>query len=300
MSRPMTSLGYVVGRGARGMLQAPLVQALAVATIAVCMLLLGTVVLVWQNAQSIADRWGVDVPITIYLADDADAASSSELAGRIAAIPGVASTETISPELAMQRLVEGLGDDPELLAGIEADVLPTSIEVRLASEGAVADAATLAEQLRAEPIVEDVVVAGAWAERAEQLLGTLRQVAIGAAALVGFACLTIVWSTIRLAVYARRAEIQILRLVGGTAAFVRGPFVVEGLVQGALGAALAVALLWLGFAEVGPLLADAFALAFAAGGLRFLSPIECAALVGFGAALGVLGSRAAVARYVET
>ncbi len=299
MNRALTSLVYIIARGVRGMVQAPLVQVLAMATIAVCMLLLGTVVLVWQNAQSIADRWGVDVPITVYLVDEVEPAAASELASRLATVAGVSSSETIAPELALQRLVEGLGDDPGLLDGVDADVLPTSIEVRLADSSASDDAAVLAAQLRSEPIVEEVVVAGAWAERAEQLLATLRQVAIGAAALVGFACLTIVWSTIRLAVYARRAEIQILRLVGGTAAFVRGPFVVEGLVQGALGATLAVALLWLGFAEVGSLVADAFALAFAAGSLRFLSPPECIVLVGFGAALGVLGSRAAVARYVE-
>lgn len=297
--RAFHSLRYVAQRGIRGMAQAPLVQLLAVATIAVCMLLLGTVLLVWQNARSIADGWGVDVPVTAYLVDDVTPERAVALAERIAALPRVERVDVISPEQAMERLVEGLGDDPDLVAGIDAQVLPTSIEVRLPPADA-AHAEALAEALADEADVEEVVAAGAWVERAEALLSTMRSIALGAAALVGFACLTIVWSTIRLGVYARRAEIQILRLVGGTPSFVHGPFVVEGLFQGAFGAAAATGLLYFGFDAVEPMLADAFALAFAAGSLRFLGPLECAAMIAFGAALGVLGSRAAVARYVET
>lgn len=297
--RMFHSIRYVTQRGVRGMAQAPLVQLLAVATIAVCMLLLATVLLVWQNARSIADGWGVDVPVTAYLVDDVKPAAVAALAGRIAALPQVERVDIITPKLALERLVEGLGEDPTLTAGLEAAVLPTSLEVIMPPAEA-ATAQGLAAALAGEPEVDEVVAAGAWVARSQALLETLRSIALGAAALVGFACLTIVWSTIRLAVYARRAEIQILRLVGGTPSFVHGPFVVEGFVQGALGAAMAVGLLYLGFDAVEPLLADAFALAFAAGGLRFLAPVECVAVVGFGAALGVLGSRAAVARYVET
>ena len=297
--RMFHSIRYVTQRGVRGMAQAPLVQLLAVATIAVCMLLLATVLLVWQNARSIADGWGVDVPVTAYLVDDVKPDAVVALAERIAALPQVERVDVITPEQALERLVEGLGEDPTLTAGLEAAVLPTSLEVIMPPAEA-ATAQGLAAALAGEPEVDEVVAAGAWVARSQALLETLRSIALGAAALVGFACLTIVWSTIRLAVYARRAEIQILRLVGGTPSFVHGPFVVEGFVQGALGAAMAVGLLYLGFDAVEPLLADAFALAFAAGGLRFLAPVECVAVVGFGAALGVLGSRAAVARYVET
>ena len=294
--RAFHGLRYVVIRGVRGMSQAPLVQLLAVATIAVCMLLLGTVVLAWTNARSIADGWGVDVPVTAYLVDGVEPDTAARLAAKIAERSDVEAVQVVDPALAMERLVTGLGDDASVLDGIEAAALPSSLEITLRNASA---GDTLAEQLRDEPEIEEVVVAGAWAARAQSLLETLRRIAFGAAALVGFACLTIVWSTIRLAVYARRAEIQILRLVGGTASFVHGPFVVEGLVQGACGAGLALALLWIGWGSVEPLLADVLALAFASGSLRFFAPPEAAALVGFGAALGVLGSRAAVGRYVE-
>lgn len=295
----LTALGYVVHRGLRGMVQAPLVQVLAVVTIGVCMLLLGTLTLAWANARSIADTWGIDVPITAYLVDEVDPVALTELVARVGTLPHVEHVEVVGPEQAMVRLREGLGDDPALLAGLEAELLPISLELHLDGAGQTVGE-ELADGLRAEPMVDEVVVAGAWAERAQNMLDTLRGLALAAAALVGAACLAIVWSTIRLAVYARRAEIEILRLVGGTGTFVHGPFVIEGFVQGVLGTSLAVTLLWLGFDAARPFLAEAFSLTFAAGSLHFLTMQESALLIAFGGVLGLLGSRAAVARYVES
>lgn len=295
----LVALGYVVHRGLRGMVRAPLVQVLAVVTIGVCMLLLATVTLAWTNARSIADGWGIDVPVTVYLVDDVDPGASAELRRRVAALPHVERVDLVDSDQAMTRLREGLADDPSLLAGLDAALLPVSLEIHL-DTAAHSIATSIADELGRDPSVEDVVVAGAWVERAHRMLDTLRALALAAGALVGAACLAIVWSTIRLAVYARRAEIEILRLVGGTGTFVHGPFVIEGLVQGLLGTSFAVALLWLGFDAARPFLAEAFSLAFAAGSLQFLGVAECGLLVAFGGVLGLLGSRAAVARYVET
>ena len=79
----------------------------------------------------------------------------------------------------------------------------------------------------------------------------------------------------------------------------RAPFVIEGLLQGVLGAGVAAGLLWLGFWGARPWLEGGLSLLFAADALRFLPPPELATLFGFGAAIGVLGSRAAVGRYIE-
>lgn len=297
--RAVHAFGYVVTRGLRGMLQAPLVQLLAIATISVCMLLLGAVCLTWVNARSVVDSWGVDVPVSVYLVDGVDDAELGDLRGDLETLPEVASVRAVGPEAAMDRLVEGLGGDPALVAGIEPAILPTSLEVQLRDDADPGFAPALAERLEDFEIVDEVAVAGAWVARVDAMLSTLRMLAFGAAAGVGFACLAIVWSTIRLGVYARRAEIQILRLVGGTATFVSGPFVVEGVVQGAAGAAVAILGLHLGWGAMEPYLSQGLSLVFAAGSLRFFNLLEIAAGVGFGAFVGLLGSRAAVARYVE-
>jgi len=293
------ALGYVIVRGLRGMTQAPLVQMLAVGTMAVCMLLLGAVVLVWINAQDMVRAWGIDVPMTVYLVDDADDAAIDQLAARIEALPEVDTVEGVTPNMAMERLADGLGSDETLLEGVDASILPASMEIELAPNVPDGFASALAERLEENEMVDEVAVAGSWVGKVHAMLETLQMIAVGAGLLVSLACMTIVWSTIRLGVYARRAEIQILRLVGGTSRFVRGPFVFEGMIQGALGAGVALGLLYLGFDAIRPFLERGLSLVFAAGSLQFFSPLAIGIGVAFGAAVGIAGSRAAVARYVE-
>jgi cell division protein FtsX len=300
--RPLHAFRYVVVRGLSGMTQAPLVQLIAIATMAVCMLLLGVVLLGFTNARGVAQAWGVDVPITVYLVDDAPEPEVGALVERLHAVPGVASVGRVSPDAAMERLAEGLGrgaGSGELLAGLTPDVMPASLEIHLAPGVDPALSGLLAERLQASPVVDEIAVAGSWAGRVEDMIDTMRELAMGAGMLVAFACMAIVWSTIRLGVYARRAEIQILRLVGGTTSFVHGPFLIEGVVQGASGAAVALALLWLGWDAILPFLESGLSLVFAAGSLRFFTPGEALCGLLFGALVGALGSRAAVARYVE-
>lgn len=299
MLRPFYSFAYIVARGGRGMAQAPAVQLLAVSTIAVCMLLLGSVVLAWSNAQGMVRAWGLDVPITVYLVDDADQELVDTTVARLQALPEVAQVEQVGPEQAMERLSEGLGEDGELLEGLDASVLPASVEIELRPGTDPDFGQALAGRLSELPVVDEVAVAGAWAGRAHDLLQTLGDLALGAGLLVSLACMAIVWSTIRLGVYARRAEIQILRLVGGTRRFVHGPFVFEGMVQGSLGAVVALGMLWLGFDAVHPFLERGLSMVFAAGALHFFTPTQLAVGIAFGAGLGLLGARAAVGHYAE-
>jgi cell division protein FtsX len=300
--RGLNTSVYVFIRGLRGMGQSPLVQLLAIGTMAVCMLLLGTTMLIFANASRVVHDLGIDTPVTVYMQPDVDPATATALRERIAALPEVARAERVSPEQALARLQAGAGETSEraeLLAGIDPSVLPESVEIEFVSgvEPGFADA--LATRVQGMDGVEEVTVLGPWVQQVERMMTTVRALAIGVALLVSLACLAIVWSTIRLGVFARRSEIQLLRLVGGTARFVRGPFVVEGVVQGILGTALALTGLWLAFELIQPLLERGLALLFAAGSLQFFSNVEMIVALGFGALLGLIGSRAAVARHAE-
>jgi cell division protein FtsX len=295
----LNSMIYALGRGLRGMAQSPLVQLLAIGTMAVCMLLLATTLLLFQNARAIAAGWGIEVPVTVYMQHGIEPAAVEALRDKLAALPEVEQAERITPAEALARLDEGVGDHPELLAGIDAHALPDSIELQLVAgvEPGFADA--LASRVQAMDGVDEVAVLGPWVQQAESMLDTFEWLAIGVAALVSLACLAIVWSTIRLGVFARRAELDILRLVGGTTRFVRAPFVVEGVLQGVLGTALALAGLWLAFDLIRPFVEQGMALLFAAGSIRFFQPIELGLAIAFGGLLGLLGSRAAVAGHAE-
>ncbi len=290
---------YALGRGLRGMTQNPLVQLLAIGTMAVCMLLLATTLLLVQNARAIAAGWGIDVPITVYMQHGIDPASVEALRSKLGDLPEVEQAERITPEQALARLDEGVGEHSELLTGIEAAALPDSIELQLVAgvEPGFADA--LAGRVQAMDGVDEVAVLGPWVQQAEAMLDTFMWLAIGIAVLVTLACLAIVSNTIRLGVFARRAELDILRLVGGTTRFVRAPFVVEGVLQGVLGTALALAGLWLAFDLIRPFVEQGLALVFAAGSIRFFQPLELGLAIAFGGLLGLLGSRTAVARHAE-
>jgi cell division transport system permease protein len=297
--RRFSALAYITARGARGMSQSPLVQLIAIGTMAVCMLMLGTVSLVFSNAQAVTQEWGVDVPLTVYMVEGVEVSESETLVRRLEALPEVESAERITPEVALERLEHGLGGHGGALDGIDAEALPDSIELHLNSDVDPAFAPRLAERIEAFEEVEEVALLGAWVEQAETMLSTLRNLAVGIGLLVGLACMAIVWSTIRLGVFARRSELEILRLVGGTHRFVRGPFVVEGIIQGVVGTGLAVGVLWFAFDFLRPFLEEGLSMVFAAGAIHFFTPVQILVALVFGAAVGFAGSRAAVARYVE-
>lgn len=299
MASRFSSVTYVLGRGLRGMSQSPLVQLIAIATMAVCMLMLGTALLIFQNTRAIAVDWGVDVPVTVYMVEGTPSHEATQLAQRLRSMPEVDYVVRVGPDQALERLERGLGGNANVLEGIDAEALPDSLEIHLAEEIDPQFASALAERLTEHEGVEEVAVLGPWVQQANDLLATLRQLALGVGLLVSFACMAIVWSTIRLGVFARRAEIEIFRLVGGTPGFVRAPFLVEGMVQGALGSAVAMSMLWIAFDVLRPHLEHGLSLVFAAGSIHFFSPLEVVFGLAFGALLGVLGSRAAVARYVE-
>jgi len=233
--------------------------------------------------------------VAVYLQKGADVVAARDAARAIAAGRKV---EVVRPADAMARLRASLGDDGALLEGVEAEVLPASIEVNAAGL-TVTQVRALADRLKKVPGAKDVDDGNAWLDGAEQLLAGLH--AAGLALFAGLALGTaiLVSNTLRLGVFARRDEIEIMKLVGATNAFVQAPFLIEGLLQGLLGAILATLAL-LGVraalaARVGALLHDSAALSRAA----LLPGRLLAALVLGGAVLGLLASALAVSRHLR-
>ncbi|TPV96606.1 MAG: FtsX-like permease family protein [Myxococcales bacterium FL481] len=298
MARTFFVAWYVLVRGLRGMVQSPAVQFLAIGTMAVCMLLLCTVLLVFSNATRVADNWGVDIPLTVYLEADTEPEEAMTLAEQIRARPEVSRAEWIDAEAAAARLEASLGRVAGSFDELAGTVLPHTVEVHLQPGVAAGAGDELAAQLETVPHIEEVARLGPWVDQANRLVSTTQALAWGLGALVSVACTMIAWSMIRLAVFARRAEIEILRMVGGTVAFVRAPFVVEGVLSGVFGAALALGVLHATFQQLGPILEQGLSLLFLAGTMQFFSPLEMGGLVACGAVFGALGSRAAVGHHV--
>jgi len=290
----------LIDRVVAGARDKPLIQLVAVGTIALSLVLVGVVELAALNVQRLSRGWGADVQMTVYLEDGVTPARAQKVAAALGKLPGVIAVRTVDAHEAFTRLRRSLGARADLLDGVEEGFLPASIEVSLKPGVAeVLRAHPAFEKLRHTAGVEDVELMGSWAARLRDVEHLLSMAGWAVAALVLCACLYIVGSTIRLGVFARRDEIEIWKLVGATNGFVRAPFLVEGGLQGALGTGLAAALLYGFYRVASPRIEAVLGGWLASGPLGFFTPAQLALAVAFGALVGLCGSALALGRYVK-
>jgi cell division transport system permease protein len=295
MSGLLAQLRHFVRSAWLGLRGSPLPAAVAVATIAVSLFLVGLFALLLSNMGGILERFGREVRLTAYVEPGVPAAAQRALLERARRAEGVASAELVTREQALERFRERLGGDSALLEGLEENPLPASLEVALAPAVRSAEGlARVARTLEGLDGVAEVTHGHAWVEGYARAVALLRAAALALGGVLGLAALVIVTNTIRLAVYARRDEIEILMLVGATRTFVAIPFLLEGLVQGTLGGLLALGVLFGAFRGLGGSLEGAVTFLLGHAEPTFLDAGACAALVAAGAALGVVGSAAAL------
>jgi cell division transport system permease protein len=301
MTALAAQLRYFVRSAWLGLRSSPMPAAVAVATIAVTLFLVGVFALLLANMTGILERFGREVRLTAYVEADLGAARERDLLAEAKRLPGVEKAEWVSREAALARFRERLGGESALLDGLDENPLPASVEVELAApdrnpEGLARVAGALGELAG----VAEVSRGHAWVDGYARAVALVRSGALGLGSILALAALVIVTNTIRLAVYARRDEIDILMLVGGTRTFVSIPFLLEGIVQGVAGGLIALGLLYAGFAFLGGSLHGALTFVLGNAEPAFLSRAAGAALVGAGAGLGAVGSAAALVQGVRS
>ncbi len=211
----------------------PGVNLLALATLAAALFLAGLVLVVLSNVEARVELLRGDLRVEVFLLDDASEEDRGRLRRRLAASEGVARVEYIDQEQALARYREWSRETAALVEELEVNPLPASFEVLLEpAPDAEARGAAVVQALSGKPGVEEVRFDREWLRRLESLLNLARIGGTGLATLVFAAVVFVMASVLRLAVYARRDEIEIMLLVGATPAFVRGPFLVAGLGQG--------------------------------------------------------------------
>ncbi len=286
---------YFVRRALDAMRRGPYVAIVGTATIFVAVYSIGLFAATLGGAQRLLGVWAGEVRIAVYLKPGADLVLAREEALRIAEGRRV---DAVPSSAALARLAESLGDQAHVLEGVGPDALPDAVEV--AAPGiSLAGAKALAERLRAVTGADEVDYGNAWLEKLERFVERTRFASIFMLAALSLATAVLVANTLRLAVFARREEIEIMKLVGATDAFVGAPFLIEGLLQGLVGGGLAAVALLATHAAAAPRLRAAVAIAEVIT-LRDTLPLPLlAALVGGGAAIGLLASTLAVVRYLR-
>jgi cell division transport system permease protein len=289
------ALSYFFEEAFTSLWRSRLINALSVGTIAVSLFVLGAFLTVASNLNEVVDRWTQKLQITFYLTDGLEPRIRESLENRLRNEHSVEGLEHVSREQALARfrtlfrdlatLPEDLGDNP----------FPASLEVTLRSgPSAPEDVVRLAESFATAPGVEEVQYDLLWIQRLTTAVRLVRGVGALLGGILVLAGIFTISNVIRLTVYARQDELDIMRLVGATRAYVRGPFVVEGMVQGGVGGLVSVFLLWLAFRV---LMRDALATSDLLGRAVVFLPVElCLSIVAGGMLVGLVGSLVSLGR----
>ncbi len=236
---------YALREAAAAFRRSPLLIGLSATMIAISLFVVGLFGLAAYNIRLVIEDVEARVEIVAYLRDDASRESVLRAEEDIRTFPEVRDVRFVSREQALIIAREELPEFANLFGDLDANPLPASLEIALRPhQYGPAAVEALAERIALYPVVEDVVYGQEWLDT----VYLLRRVAAVATAVLGaaFAAVAalIIASAIRLAIFARRDEIAIMRLVGATDGFIRRPFVIEGLLTGVLGGLLALALTW--------------------------------------------------------
>ncbi len=288
-------LRWAVSAAVNGLVANPVTAAVAVVTLAATLVLLGGFWLALGSLEAVLDRAGGQMRIVAWVEEGLGPEQREALRRRVAELPGVAGVDLVDAEEAERRFRERFGGRFPILEVLEGDPLPPSLEITLEAGGRTPEAVSrLRAAVAAVPGVEELGYGSEWLERYASVLDVVRALALGVGGVLAVAAVLIVGSTIRLAVHARRDELEILDLVGASRGLLATPFLLEGLMEGLAGGILAAAVLRAGVAAAAPALGESLAWL---GGAELPAPGvgPWLALVALGGALGLLGSAAALA-----
>lgn len=216
-------------------------HALSGFSLAVAFICLASALLVVFNLDAVRQRWSRAGRASIYLRDGATPKMVAELRAALDKTPGVTSVRYVSQEDARQEVAGGSTD--AALASLPPEAFPASIEVEVADSISTVDLAGITANLKQIPVVDSVETYDQYMSKLQGLMHAGVIASLVLAIVVLAAVVSVVASTVRLALQRRRIEVDVLRLVGASEQYVRLPFVVEGCALGAAGAAAAIGLL---------------------------------------------------------
>ncbi len=269
---------------------------LSIATIAVAFAMLGAFQVVSSSVARIAQTWTQSAEMSVYLDDVVSDSERAAIRQRLQSEAAVADVTFVTKEEALARFGAEFPELGDVTASLDANPFPAAFEVRVTEAGMADGAQALATMVATFPGVADVRYDQRWLARLVAVLTALRTAGwVAALALVLGAATTVV-AVVRLSFEARRDEIGIMALVGAPVLYIRGPFVMEGAIQGALGSLVALG----GLAALGRTLSRALgpvATALGPESLRALAWTEASALVLSGALVGAAAGLLATWRW---
>jgi len=284
-------LGYFTRKAIANLRSNRLVTLITVCTITLALLIISLFMLFYVNMEGTIDQWSRKVAVTVYFDTEPLPQELSLLKSRITALPGTEAVQFVSRGEALKIFRSRLKGQESLLEGIAEDILPSSFEITLKKEFRSTDSINLyVGRLKQVQGIGEVQYGEEWVNKFLTFFQFIRILGLMIATFLILTVLFIVSNTIKLTVLARQDELEILALVGATPFFIKAPFLIEGMLQGAVGSLLAVGMLTAGYYAMLANAANFLSFNPADTGLIFLPPPYIAMLIIGGILLGFIGS----------
>ena len=301
----MSRVVFFVSEAFRALRRSAAPSIAAIVTIVVTTLLLGVLVPVLKASEDKAQDVRDQIGLNVYLYDDATEAEIEALQKDLEAIPHVIGVDYVSKAEAVNILQGRVkGDLSASIDELKSNPLPASFALDLDDpanlntvSSAISTVGPAGEPKPISPIIEEVKDARQDASKITRVTGAVKIVLIVLAVLLLVASLMLVGNTIRLSIYARRREVEVMRLVGATNWFIRWPFIIEGVIVGLAGAVVAVAILWLGKVTVVDPLSENFDLVDSFSTMGFLPLVII--LIASATVVSALGSGITLRRFLR-
>ena len=279
-------LAFAVVRAWQGFWRNAMMSLAATATVVLMLLLLSGLFIVLGGLNSGLQFIESKVGVTARLVDKLPKEQLDALVADISALPGVRKVDYVSPETALERLKQAYREQGLTLdLGGAQITLYASVEISLTDAN---QAGSVADALRGRPEVQIITTRQVDYDKLLGIIGVIRTVGIAALVLVGLTVLFMIVNMIRIAVYSRSGEIEIMRLVGASDSFIRWPFILEGILCGFIGATITIILVAVAWEPIQPIMVRVFQMPTAVS-TQFLAVLS-AIILGVGLGVGAIGS----------
>jgi cell division transport system permease protein len=273
-----------------------------VITVALAVLIFSAFLTLYHNASLLLVRWRAAQEVTVYLQKGISDQEQQNILNHIKTQDGVIQAQWVSEEEALSQFKAELGPQGSLLEGLSTNPLPASVEF-FVDENVIRnlwEMEALLVDIRALDGVEEIQSSQDWMNRLAPLKEGLAMLSVMLGGGLLVAVVFIISNTIKLTVYSREEEIEIMRLVGATDATIRAPFLIEGVIQGGAGAGLALLILTLGYELAAPVWNSNLKALFLGMRVSFLPWQWIGGLVVGGLIIGGLGSFLSLSRFLRT
>jgi cell division transport system permease protein len=291
---------YYVSTTVKGIKTNLYLNIVTVITIAIAFLILNIFFVIYRNVNSVLGEWRGKIKIIAYLKDGLTEQQIKAVEDRIKAYTDIKGVQYYSKQDALNEFRTELKDQSAILNGVTQDVLPAYLVITV-RDSIIADRAVgkVADYLRGIAGISDVQYGQGVAERISELLIIVKMLGLGIGGFMLFAILIIVSNTIRISIFSRKDEIEIMKLVGATSAFIEVPFVLEGITQVVCGTGLSFVMLYLVYRFFVYRLHQTLGPLFVNINISFLSGETIAAILAGSAVLGLGGAFISAGKFIR-